>query len=87
MSVKGGEAGIMRREGGESPGDKSPQHGQRTASKHIISIESISVCKTLGTGEFGTVQQGIWTNEDGERVSQCFSLLLDQEKSRVTFDL
>lgn len=24
--------------------------------------------KELGVGEFGVVQQGVWTNEDGERV-------------------
>lgn len=37
-------------------------------SKHIITSDSISVNKELGIGEFGVVQQGVWTN-DGERVS------------------
>ena len=69
LSVKGGEAGIMRSAGADSPGKKSPQHTVRMPTKHIIGVESIAVCKTLGIGEFGTVQQGIWTNEDGERVS------------------
>ena len=58
----------MRQQGSDSPGEKSPQHTVRMPTKHIIAVEAISVCKTLGIGEFGTVQQGIWTNEDGERV-------------------
>lgn len=37
-------------------------------SKHIISANQISIQKKLGSGEFGTVQQGIWTNCN-ERVS------------------
>ena len=48
----------------------------RVPNKHIIPAESIIVNKELGTGEFGVVQQGVWTN-DGERVSeqtQCFYL-------------
>lgn len=42
--------------------------GPRVPSKHIINSDSISVNKELGIGEFGVVQQGVWTN-DGERVS------------------
>ena len=38
-------------------------------SRHIIPYDAISVCKTLGTGEFGYVQQGVWTNDAGDRVS------------------
>lgn len=37
-------------------------------SKHIIPKENIVINKELGVGEFGVVQQGVWTNEDGERV-------------------
>lgn len=40
----------------------------RVPNKHIIPADSILVNKELGTGEFGVVQQGVWTNE-GERVS------------------
>lgn len=39
----------------------------RVPNKHIIPADSILVNKELGTGEFGVVQQGVWTNE-GERV-------------------
>ncbi|XP_054736937.1 activated Cdc42 kinase-like [Anastrepha obliqua] len=31
-------------------------------NKHIIPADSITVNKQLGTGEFGIVQQGVWTN-------------------------
>jgi hypothetical protein len=36
-------------------------------NKHIIPVDSISVNKQLGVGEFGIVQQGVWTNGN-ERV-------------------
>lgn len=45
--------------------DKPPV---KVPNKHIIPADSILVNKELGTGEFGVVQQGVWTNE-GERVS------------------
>lgn len=48
--------------------DKPPV---RVPNKHIIPADSILVNKELGTGEFGVVQQGVWTN-DGERVSFRF---------------
>lgn len=38
-------------------------------NKHIIPADSISVNKQLGTGEFGIVQQGVWTNGN-ERVKK-----------------
>lgn len=37
-------------------------------NRHIIPAESICVNKQLGVGEFGIVQQGVWTNGN-ERVS------------------
>ena len=49
-----------------SPTAVSPTHA--STSKHIIPTDAIMVTKTLGTGEFGTVEQGVWTNDDGERV-------------------
>ena len=42
--------------------------GGRASSKYMIAEDSISILKTLGTGEFGTVQQGVWTTDDGARV-------------------
>ncbi|UYV71072.1 hypothetical protein LAZ67_8001602 [Cordylochernes scorpioides] len=41
----------------------------RNPSRHIISPDSIAINKQLGVGEFGVVEQGVWTNEDGERSS------------------
>lgn len=40
----------------------------RPTGKQLISLESISINKTLGEGEFGVVQQGVWTTENGEKV-------------------
>lgn len=40
-------------------------------NKHIIPPDSICVNKQLGTGEFGIVQQGVWTNGN-ERVRLIF---------------
>lgn len=48
----------------DEPPDKPPI---RVPNKHIIPADAIIVNKELGTGEFGVVQQGVWTN-DGERV-------------------
>jgi hypothetical protein len=42
-----------------------------SSNKHIISESAISLQKTIGSGEFGVVQQGTWTNERGERVSSA----------------
>lgn len=41
----------------------------RPPGKQIIPADSISSNKTLGEGEFGVVQQGIWTTETGEKVN------------------
>lgn len=40
-----------------------------SSSKHVISETAITLNKVLGNGEFGTVQQGVWVDDDGERVS------------------
>lgn len=47
----------------------------KVPSKHIISMDNISLNKELGIGEFGVVQQGIWTNEDGERIQVAIKCL------------
>ncbi|XP_065218470.1 activated Cdc42 kinase-like isoform X2 [Planococcus citri] len=46
----------------------------RVPNKHIIPADSILVNKELGTGEFGVVQQGVWTNE-GERIQVAIKCL------------
>lgn len=45
--------------------------GRIPNNKHIIPADAICVNKQLGVGEFGIVQQGVWTNGT-ERVSFFF---------------
>ncbi|XP_064610478.1 ack-related non-receptor tyrosine kinase-like isoform X1 [Liolophura sinensis] len=47
----------------------------RGPGKQIIPSECLAIHKTLGEGEFGVVQQGIWTTEDGERVQVAIKCL------------
>ena len=54
-----------------SGGHSEPVSKPIKGTRHIIPYEAISVCKTLGTGEFGTVQQGVWTSDAGDRVSRA----------------
>ncbi|XP_064541463.1 activated Cdc42 kinase-like isoform X2 [Drosophila montana] len=56
------------RNGSSSPGSKVPNN------KHIIPADSISVNKQLGIGEFGIVQQGVWTN-GSERIQVAIKCL------------
>ncbi|CAH0753254.1 unnamed protein product [Bemisia tabaci] len=46
----------------------------KVPNKHIIPADNILVNKELGTGEFGVVQQGVWTN-DGERIQVAIKCL------------
>ena len=39
----------------------------KVPNQHIIPIEAISIHKELGAGEFGVVQQGVWTDDDQMR--------------------
>lgn len=50
----------------------------RMPSKHIIPAESIVINKELGVGEFGVVQQGVWTNEDGDRIQVAIKCLSER---------
>lgn len=47
----------------------------RVPSKHIIPADSIVINKELGVGEFGVVQQGVWNNEDGDRIQVAIKCL------------
>ncbi|GAB1605928.1 activated Cdc42 kinase-like isoform X3 [Argonauta hians] len=47
----------------------------RPLGKQIIPPESISCNKTLGEGEFGVVEQGIWTTENNEKVQVAIKCL------------
>ena len=66
----------------ETNSSNSPPVQDKTQNplKHIIPEDSIVVQRTLGTGEFGIVQQGVWTKETGEQVpllAGCWCMLLD----------
>lgn len=49
--------------------------GRIPNNKHIIPADAICVNKQLGVGEFGIVQQGVWTNGT-ERVSFFFKKIV-----------
>jgi len=34
----------------------------------MIPEDALTIYKTLGKGEFGVVQQGVWTNDAGDQV-------------------
>lgn len=66
---------MARREGQDEgevvvPDETGERPSVRVPSKHIIPADAIVINKELGVGEFGVVQQGVWTNEEGERVSE-----------------
>lgn len=42
---------------------------------HIIQCDSIVINKELGVGEFGVVQQGVWTNPEGKRIQVAIKCL------------
>jgi hypothetical protein len=75
---------ILTRSGGDigrtlspsPPEQRSPRPSSyiRPPSKQIISSDSIQINKTLGEGEFGVVQQGLWTTETGEKVGNSCQL-------------
>nr|CAD7397422.1 unnamed protein product [Timema cristinae] len=56
------------------PDDGMDKPAIKVPNKHIIPSEAIIVNKELGTGEFGVVQQGVWTN-DGERIQVAIKCL------------
>ncbi|XP_063223749.1 activated Cdc42 kinase-like isoform X2 [Bacillus rossius redtenbacheri] len=58
---------MLPDEGADKPAIKVP-------NKHIIPAEAIVVNKELGTGEFGVVQQGVWTN-DSDRIQVAIKCL------------
>lgn len=75
LSRRDNEPGILSVDevgGGASSGGVGGGVGgggsSRVPNKHIIPADAIVINKELGVGEFGVVQQGVWTNEEGERV-------------------
>ena len=64
-----GEGGAGRTLSPSPPEQRQrPLSSYMTPGKQIIPADSIQVNKTLGEGEFGVVQQGIWTTERGDKV-------------------
>ncbi|ODN05514.1 Tyrosine-protein kinase PR2 [Orchesella cincta] len=65
--------------------NKSTRHV--APGRHIIQAESIVIHKTLGSGEFGTVQQGVWTSDDNERIQVAIKCLSQErmENNPVEF--
>lgn len=51
-----------------------PENNVKVPTKHIISIEDITINKELGMGQFGVVQQGTWSTGN-QRVSYPLALL------------
>lgn len=80
---------ILTRSGGDigrtlspsPPEQRSPRPSSyiRPPSKQIISSDSIQINKTLGEGEFGVVQQGLWTTETGEKVQVAIKCLTKEK--------
>ncbi|XP_011291095.1 activated Cdc42 kinase-like [Musca domestica] len=60
--------------GGASSKASSGSPNKAPNNKHIIPADAISVNKQLGTGEFGIVQQGVWTN-GSERIQVAIKCL------------
>ncbi|XP_058798592.1 activated Cdc42 kinase-like isoform X2 [Phymastichus coffea] len=56
------------------PEERQDRPPIRVPNKHMIPADAIIVNKELGMGEFGVVQQGVWTN-DGERIQVAIKCL------------
>lgn len=63
----------------------------RTPGKQLIPLESVQLSRTLGEGEFGVVQQGIWTTDTGEKVSRSLVLVsvsrVPQPQARILSEI
>ncbi|XP_078337670.1 uncharacterized protein LOC111136017 isoform X6 [Crassostrea virginica] len=52
--------------------------------RQIIPAEAIHINKSLGEGEFGVVQQGVWTTERGEKVQVALKCLSKERMENGT---
>lgn len=66
-----------------SSGMKLPE--SQVPSKHIIPADSIVINKELGSGEFGVVQQGAWTN-NGEMIQVAIKCLSKERMQSNTIE-
>ena len=58
----------------------------KVPSQHVIQADSISVYKELGQGEFGVVQQGVWTDEEGMRHQVAVKCLSKERMQNNTIE-
>lgn len=56
----------------------------RPPGKQLIPIDSITINKMLGEGEFGVVQQGVWTTETGDKVQVAIKCLSKERMQNGT---
>ena len=54
--------------GSKSPSLQRQKPQGKPGSRHIIPEDAITTSLTLGGGEFGTVEQGIWIDGDGNKI-------------------
>ncbi|XP_059172052.1 activated Cdc42 kinase-like [Physella acuta] len=72
--LRGGGDGTNRTLSPSPPQQRAPRPASvgapysRPPGKQLISVDSIQLNKILGEGEFGVVQQGVWTTETGEKL-------------------
>ena len=55
--------------------DSRPVSQVFPSSKQVITEAAISDLKKLGEGQFGTVQQGVWTTEEGKTIQVAIKCL------------
>lgn len=85
------EAILTRSDGpGRTLSPSPPEQRSRPTSyivspgRQIIPAEAIHINKSLGEGEFGVVQQGVWTTERGEKVQVALKCLSKERMENGT---
>ena len=58
----------------------------KVPSQHVIHADSIQVYKELGQGEFGVVQQGVWTDDEGMRHQVAVKCLSKERMQNNTIE-
>lgn len=58
----------------------------KVPSQHVIQADSIQVYKELGQGEFGVVQQGVWTDDEGMRHQVAVKCLSKERMQNNTLE-
>ncbi|KAK6176309.1 hypothetical protein SNE40_014616 [Patella caerulea] len=83
-AITRGNSTAQNRPPSPSPPENRPVSYIRTPGKQIIPADSISINKTLGEGEFGVVQQGVWTTEEGDKVQVAIKCLSKERMQNGT---